>query len=161
MSFYIKFPKHFFTNFITTTGEHETQIKILDVNVTYILFMDKKIVNIRNYYNAGFIFCYLSKYYCFYIKHIYTKSCFLFIYLFFLWYYYCYCNIQKQPPEVFYKKGVLRNFTKFTGKHLCQSLFFSKVASLACNLTKKETLTQVFFCEFCDISKNTAGRLLL
>ena len=31
-------------------------------------------------------------------------------------------------PEVFYKKGVLRNFTKFTGKHLCQSLFFNKVA---------------------------------
>ena len=35
---------------------------------------------------------------------------------------------QKQPPEVFYKKGVLKNFTKFTGKHLCQSLFFNKVA---------------------------------
>ena len=29
---------------------------------------------------------------------------------------------------VLYKKGVLRNFTKFTGKHLCQSLFFNKVA---------------------------------
>ena len=28
------------------------------------------------------------------------------------------------------KKGVLRNFTKFTGKHLCQSLFFNKVADL-------------------------------
>ena len=28
------------------------------------------------------------------------------------------------------KKGVLRNFTKFTGKHLCQSLFFDKVAIL-------------------------------
>ena len=27
-------------------------------------------------------------------------------------------NGQKQPPEVFYKKGVLRNFAKFTGKHL-------------------------------------------
>ena len=26
------------------------------------------------------------------------------------------------------KKGVLRNFTKFTGKHLCLSLFFDKVA---------------------------------
>ena len=26
------------------------------------------------------------------------------------------------------KKGVLRNFAKFTGKHLCQSLFFNKVA---------------------------------
>ena len=25
------------------------------------------------------------------------------------------------------KKGVLKNFTKFTGKRLCQSLFFSKV----------------------------------
>ena len=22
-------------------------------------------------------------------------------------------------PEVFYKKGVLRNFAKFSGKHLC------------------------------------------
>ena len=26
------------------------------------------------------------------------------------------------------KKAVLRNFAKFTGKHLCQSLFFNKVA---------------------------------
>ena len=25
------------------------------------------------------------------------------------------------------KKGVLKNFTKFTGKHLCLSLFFNKV----------------------------------
>ena len=33
-------------------------------------------------------------------------------------------------PEVFCKKGVLRNFAKFTGKHLCQSLFFNKVAGL-------------------------------
>ena len=24
--------------------------------------------------------------------------------------------LQKQPPEVFYKKGALRNFAKFTGK---------------------------------------------
>ena len=30
---------------------------------------------------------------------------------------------QKQPPEVFYKKVVLRRFTKFTGKHLCQRCF--------------------------------------
>ena len=28
------------------------------------------------------------------------------------------------------KKGVLRNFSKFTGKHLCRSLFFNKVAGL-------------------------------
>ena len=57
-------------------------------------------------------------------------------------------------PEVFCKKGVLRNFTKFTGKHLCQSLFFNKVAGQACNFIKKETLAQVFPCEFCEISKN-------
>ena len=36
-------------------------------------------------------------------------------------------------------KVVLRNFVKFTGKHLCQS----------------QTLAQVFSCEFCEISKNT------
>ena len=28
------------------------------------------------------------------------------------------------------KKGILRNFAKFTGKHLCQSLFLNKVAGL-------------------------------
>ena len=42
------------------------------------------------------------------------------------------------------RKGVLRNFAKFAGKHLCQSLFFKKVA-----------LAQVFPCEFSEISKNT------
>ena len=40
-------------------------------------------------------------------------------------------NDQKQPSEVFYEKGVLRNFAKFTGKHLCQSLLFYKVTGEA------------------------------
>ena len=48
------------------------------------------------------------------------------------------------------KIGVLKNFTKFTGKHRCQSLFL-----LSCNFIKKETLTQVFSCKFCKIFKNT------
>ena len=47
------------------------------------------------------------------------------------------------------KKGVLRNFVKFTGKHLCLSLFFIRVAGQACNFIKKETLAKVFFCQFC------------
>ena len=29
------------------------------------------------------------------------------------------------------KNGVLENFAKFTGKHLCESLFFNKVAALS------------------------------
>ena len=37
-------------------------------------------------------------------------------------------------PEVFCRRGVLRNFTKFTGKHLCQSLFFNKIAGLGLQL---------------------------
>ena len=53
------------------------------------------------------------------------------------------------------KKGVLINFVKFTGKHLCQRLFFKKVAGLGLNFIKKETLAQVFSCEFCEISMNT------
>ena len=31
---------------------------------------------------------------------------------------------------MFCRKGVLRNFAKFTGKHLCQSLFLNKVSGL-------------------------------
>ena len=54
------------------------------------------------------------------------------------------CQTEKQPPELFIIKGVLRNVAKLTGKHLCQSLFFNK-----------ETLAQVFSREFCEISKYT------
>ena len=39
-------------------------------------------------------------------------------------------KFQKQPPEVSYKEGVPKNFAKFTGKHLNQSLFFNKVAGM-------------------------------
>ena len=52
---------------------------------------------------------------------------------------------MKQPLQVLRKKGVIKNFAKLTGKHLCQSPFFSKVAS---NFIEKETLTEVFSCEF-------------
>ena len=45
-------------------------------------------------------------------------------------------------PEVFCKKGVLKNCTKFTGKHLCQSLFL------------KQKDTGISF-EFYKIFKNT------
>ena len=67
--------------------------------------------------------------------------------------------MQKHPPEVFHKKGVLKNFAlfhrkkpvlecllysfkkgalknfaKFTEEHLCQRLFFNKVAGIRLGL---------------------------
>ena len=57
--------------------------------------------------------------------------------------------IRSSRPEVFCQKCVLRNFAKFTRKQGTESLFqFSFI--------KKETLTQVFSYEFCEISKNTS-----
>ena len=49
------------------------------------------------------------------------------------------------------KTGVFENFAKFTGKHLSQRCNLP----LACYFIKKETLTQVFSCEFFEIFKNT------
>ena len=57
---------------------------------------------------------------------------------------------------MFCKKCLLRNFAKFTGKHPYHSLFFNKVAGQRLvTLLKKETLAQVFSCEFFKISKST------
>ena len=52
-------------------------------------------------------------------------------------------------------KGVLKKFAKFTGKHLCQSLDFNKVAGLSLQLYLKKTLAQVFSYEFFKISEKT------
>ena len=57
---------------------------------------------------------------------------------------------------MFSKKGVIRNFTKFTGKLLCQSLFFNKVSGLK-PYQKNEALAQVFSRGFCEITKNTTS----
>ena len=61
-------------------------------------------------------------------------------------------NFLKQPQEVFYNKSVLKNFAKFTEKHLCQSLLFNKVASL--RLFAYEFLRKAFL-------QNTSWRMLL
>ena len=43
------------------------------------------------------------------------------------------------------KKSILKSFTKFTGKHSCQSLFLNKVASLRpSTLLKRDSGTGVF-----------------
>ena len=52
---------------------------------------------------------------------------------------------RSSRPEMFCKKGVLRNFVQFTGKHLCQSLFFNKFAGLRpAILLKKRLLHRCF-----------------
>ena len=51
------------------------------------------------------------------------------------------------------EKGVLKTFAKFTGKHLCQSLFFNKVADLRpATLSKKRLWHRCFLLNF---AKNT------
>ena len=42
------------------------------------------------------------------------------------------------------RKGVLRNSAKFSGKHLCQSLFFNKVTFFKLTLLKKRVLCTCF-----------------
>ena len=65
------------------------------------------------------------------------------------------------------RKGVLGNFEKFTGNHLCQSLFLNKVAGLRpATLLKMKLWHKCFpvsFAKFLRIpfSHNTCGRLLL
>ena len=51
---------------------------------------------------------------------------------------------RSSRPEVFCEKDFLRNFTKFTGKHLCQSLFFNKVADRPATLLKKRLWHRCF-----------------
>ena len=50
----------------------------------------------------------------------------------------CSYDMKKQQTEVFYKKDVLKSFTKFTGKHLCWSLYFNELIT----------------CEFCEVFRN-------
>ena len=53
-----------------------------------------------------------------------------------------YCRSSHQRCSM--KKDVLRNFAKFTGKHLCQSLFFNKVTGLLLLYLKRGSGTSAF-----------------
>ena len=56
-----------------------------------------------------------------------------------------YLPVESSLQEVFCKISVLRIFAKFTGKHLCQSLY------------QKRYSVRGFSCEFCEVSKNTCN----
>ena len=66
--------------------------------------------------------------------HVFHYSLFFYILLF-----------QKQLPEVFYKKLVLKKFSKFTGKHLHGSFFFNKLADLRPAALLKKRLKHMCF----------------
>ena len=51
---------------------------------------------------------------------------------------------RSSRPEVFCKKDVLRHVAKFTGKHLCQSLFLNKVEGRPATLLKKRLWHRCF-----------------
>ena len=65
------------------------------------------------------------------------------------------------------KKGILKNFAKFTGKRLCQSLFLNKVEGLSPSTLSKKWLWHrcfpVNFAKFLrtPFLQNTSGRLVL
>ena len=80
----------------------------------------------------------------------------------------CWTEISRSSHQRYsLKKGVPRNFGKFKGKHLCQSHFFNKVASLRpATLLKKRPWHRCFPVNFAKFLRkpflqNTSRRLLL
>ena len=83
-----------------------------------------------------------------------------------IWYNHKVNNIQiilyrSSCSQMLYKivgvlKGVLKNLTNFTGKHLCQVLCERKSLTFRQNLYyKRNACKQLFSCEFCRIFKKT------
>ena len=75
--------------------------------------------------------------------------------------------VQKQPPELFYKKRCTWTIRKIHRKTPAPESPFYWICRLeACNFIKKEALAQVFSLEFCEFSRthfslNSSGRLFL
>ena len=82
-------------------------------------------------------------------------------------YYSVLINIQKQPPLVFYKKGVHENFAKLMENCCTRVSFLNKIAGLSLQLClKRDSDTVVFLQNSRNFSEqfclqNTSGNLLL
>ena len=103
----------------------------------------------------------ISEYVFFIFSNVFIYPYFKFNYLIFYLF-----GFRSSHRRCSVKKGVLRNFTKFTGKHLCQSLFFSKVAGHISFLLKKRLWHRRFPVNSVKFLRapflhNTSGRLLL
>ena len=78
--------------------------------------------------------------------------------------FHCFFILRSSHQRCSVRKGVLRNLAKFTRKHLCQSLFFNKVAGPT-TLSKKRDWHSCFLMNFAKFlrtpfSQNTSRRLL-
>ena len=60
---------------------------------------------------------------------------------------------RSSRPEMFCKEALLRDFPKFTGKHLCQSPFITKVGVQGRQFYLKRTLAQVFPVNFAKFGR--------
>ena len=69
-------------------------------------------------------------------------------------FFYFHTFFRSSYQRCFVKKGVLRKFAKFTGKHLCQKVFFNKVAGLPESLFRQRVSDTGVLREFCKISGN-------
>ena len=67
------------------------------------------------------------------------------------WFEFLWVYDQKQPLELFYEKSILRNFAKFSRKHLCHSLFFNKT------LLKKRLWHRCFPVNFAKFLRTSLG----
>ena len=69
----------------------------------------------------------------------------------------CHSRLIKKSEVVVQRCSVKKVFLKISQnsqENTCASLFLNKVAGATGNFIKKETLAQMFSCEFCEIFKN-------
>ena len=109
-----------------------------------------------------------------YCRMVNTENVFLWMMHNFPGQLHCRTPLRDSRPEEFYKNVVLWNFVKLTGKNLCWSLFFNKVAGIGnATLFKKRLQPSYFPVNFTKFQKKhflqytsgwillTSGRLLL
>ena len=63
--------------------------------------------------------------------------------------------IQKQSFADVLRTRCSKNFVNLTGKQLCWSIFLKRLQGCAVQHYEKETPTQMFFCQVCEIFKDT------
>ena len=124
--------------------------------------------NLHQTSNSPDLFLLFQSFFLIFIKNIEQSSCAQISKLMVLWRHYVpylvwvknwvsallfIVSCGRNRPEVFCIKVVLKNFANFTGKHLCQSLIFNKVAGLRPALLKKRLWHKCFPVNFAKFLK--------